>query len=104
MATKNIFIRSIRVRYFALFFVLFCSQSSFFSQSRNENCDSLIEIEHLEFEISTISGSSESLLPGKTRNLTCDEIKLILASRKEDESIVIQLDRYTEVLIFKKNK
>jgi hypothetical protein len=102
-ATNSYLLRSKRVK--LIFFIsIFFFYSFLFGQSKNQNCDSIIEQENLEFEIKTITGSSESLLPGKTRSLTCKEIKLILSSRKEDENTTIQLDRYTQVVILKKNK
>lgn len=104
MATKKECIRSINVKICISFFLLiFFIQSNLISQIRNENCDSLIQSSGLEFTIKSISGATEYIGSTKPRYLSCSEVIMLIDRRKEDEDVVLKLDRFTEVLILKKH-
>ena len=103
MATKKECIRSINVKIHIPFFLLILfTQSNLIAQIRNENCDSLIQSSGLEFTIRPISGATEYIGSTKPRYLSCSEVLMLIDRRKEDEDVVLKLDRFTEVLILRK--
>ena len=84
--------------------LLVISSFTLFSQSKSNSCDSLIYFEKLEYSIVSIEGSTESIGEKRNRNLTCQEIIFLIQRRKESEDVIIHLDPYTEVTIYKKDK
>ena len=80
-----------------IFFLLFFISALLFPKAQQIGCDSLLQAIEGTYQLKKIVSSSERR-DGFSRPLTCEELDLIVKSRKNIQ-VVLKLDNFTEAII-----